>query len=152
LKEFTMTVQRNFLTALLIGTLTAGLALAQSPEGNMMGGKKDNMMGGKQGAQMMTGPMMNSEMRRGMSGTMTHMHRMMQQMAGTMEHHGHGMDMNSMTDMSKMMDDMGGMMQNMATHMRDGNLDHAMLRTMNEQMDAMGKSMRHMESHHETKK
>ena len=79
-----MTVQRKHLTALLIGTLTAGFALAQAPEGHMMGGNNNNMMEGKQGSQMMTGPMMNSEMMHGMSGTMTHMHRMMQHMAGTM--------------------------------------------------------------------
>ena len=139
-----MTLQRKHLTTLLISTLAAGFVLAQAPGGNMMGGTNNNMMGGTQGSQAMAGQMMNPEMMRGLSGTMTQMHQMMQQMAGTMKDHGHGMGPKSMADMSKMMDDMGGMMQNMAAGMRDGKMDHAMFKTMNEQMDAMGKSMKHM--------
>lgn len=151
-KEYTMTPQRQHLTAILLGTLTAGFALAQSPGGGMMGGgTKPTMMGGQQGSQMMGGQMMKPEMMRGMVGTMTQMHQMMQKMAGTMEHGGQGMDMKAMADMSKMMDDMAGMMQNMAARMRDGKMDQAMLKTMNERLDAMGKSLKPMQHVHDTK-
>lgn len=147
-----MRLQKNHLTALLIGTLTAGIALAQTPDGNRMDGTKKGMMKGRQGHQVMAGPMMQPDMMHGMSGTMNHMHQMMQRMSGIMEHHGRGMDMKSMGDMSKMMDDMGGMMQAMAARMRDGKMDHAMLKTMNERLEGMGKSMQHMEQSPQSKK
>lgn len=143
-----MTVQRKHLIALLVSALTAGVVLAQAPGGNMMGGTNNNMMGGTQGSQAMAGQMMNPEMMRGLSGTMTQMHQMMQQMAGTVEHHGRGMGPQSMADMSKMMEEMGGMMQNMAAGMREGKIDHGMFKTMNEQMDVMGKSIKHMKTTH----
>jgi len=147
-----MTMLKSYLISIFLGTLTAGIALAQAPEGKMMGDKKNNMMEGKKGSQMMTMPMMNPEMMRGMCGTMNQMHQMMQQMAGTLEHHGHSMDMKSMDEMAKMMADMGGMMHNMATHMRDGKMDAAMLKTMKEQMDTMGKSLKCNETTQKTKK
>ena len=143
-----MTVQRKHLIALLVSALTAGVVLAQAPGGNMMGGTNNNMMGGTRGSQSMAGQMMNPEMIHGLSGTMTQMHQMMQQMAATVEHHGRGMGPQSMADMSKMMEEMGGMMQNMAAGMREGKMDHAMFKTMNEQMEAMGKSIKHMKTTH----
>ena len=143
-----MTVQRKHLIALLVSALTAGVVLAQAPGGNMMGGTNNNMMGGTRGSQSMAGQMMNPEMIHGLSGTMTQMHQMMQQMAATVEHHGRGMGPQSMADMSKMMDDMGGMMQNMAAGMREGKIDHGMFKTMNEQMEVMGKSIKHMKTTH----
>lgn len=147
-----MQSQRRYLTTILLGTLAVGFALAQSPGGGMMGGgTKTNMMGGQQGSQMMGGQMMKPEMMRGMVGTMTQMHQMMQKMAGTMEHGGQGMDMKAMTDMAKMMDELAGMMQNMAARMRDGKVDQTMLKTMNERMDAMGKSLKPMQQTHEAK-
>ena len=151
-----MTTQRKHLTTLLISVLATGFVLAQAPGGNMMGGSNNsmmggtnnNMMGGSQGSQAMAGQMMNPEMMRGLSGTMTQMHQMMQQMAGTVEHHGRGMGPQSMADMSKMMEEMGGMMQNMAAGMREGKIDHGMFKTMNEQMEVMGKSIKHMKTTH----
>jgi len=135
-----MTVQRKHLIALLVSALTAGVVLAQAPGGNMMGGTR--------GSQSMAGQMMNPEMIHGLSGTMTQMHQMMQQMAATVEHHGRGMGPQSMADMSKMMEEMGGMMQNMAAGMREGKIDHGMFKTMNEQMEVMGKSIKHMKTTH----
>ena len=114
----------------------------------MMGGTNNNMMGGTRGSQSMAGQMMNPEMIHGLSGTMTQMHQMMQQMAATVEHHGRGMGPQSMADMSKMMEEMGGMMQNMAAGMREGKIDHGMFKTMNEQMEVMGKSIKHMKTTH----
>jgi methyl-accepting chemotaxis protein len=146
--EYNMTVQRKHLIALLVSALTAGVVLAQAPGGNMMGGTNNNMMGGTRGSQSMAGQMMNPEMIHGLSGTMTQMHQMMQQMAATVEHHGRGMGPQSMADMSKMMEEMGGMMQNMAAGMREGKIDHGMFKTMNEQMDVMGKSIKHMKTTH----
>jgi len=143
-----MTVQRKHLIALLVSALTAGVVLAQAPGGNMMGGTNNNMMGGTRGSQSMAGQMMNPEMIHGLSGTMTQMHQMMQQMAATVEHHGRGMGPQSMADMSKMMEEMGGMMQNMAAGMREGKIDHGMFKTMNEQMEVMGKSIKHMKTTH----
>ena len=154
-----MTHQRTHLTALLIGALTAGFALAQAPGGSRMGGTNNNntmmggtgnntMMGGTQGSQAMGGQMMNPETMRGLSGTMTQMQQMMRQMAGTVEHHGHSLDPRSMADLSKMMDDMGGMMQNMASGMRDGKMDHALFQTMNERMGVIGKSLKHLKYRH----
>jgi methyl-accepting chemotaxis protein len=136
------------LIALLVSALTAGVVLAQAPGGNMMGGTNNNMMGGTRGSQSMAGQMMNPEMIHGLSGTMTQMHQMMQQMAATVEHHGRGMGPQSMADMSKMMEEMGGMMQNMAAGMREGKIDHGMFKTMNEQMEVMGKSIKHMKTTH----
>jgi len=74
-----MTTQRKHLATLLISMLAAGFVLAQAPGGNMMGGSNNNMMcgtnnnmmGGTQGSQAMAGQMMNPEMMRGLSGTMT---------------------------------------------------------------------------------
>jgi methyl-accepting chemotaxis protein len=146
--EYNMTVQRKHLIALLVSALTAGVVLAQAPGGNMMGGTNNNMMGGTRGSQSMAGQMMNPEMIHGLSGTMTQMHQMMQQMAATVEHHGRGMGPQSMADMSKMMEEMGGMMQNMAAGMREGKIDHGMFKTMNEQMEVMGKSIKHMKTTH----
>ena len=143
-----MTVQRKHLIALLVSALTAGVVLAQAPGGNMMGGTNNNMMGGTRGSQSMAGQMMNPEIIHGLSGTMTQMHQMMQQMAATVEHHGRGMGPQSMADMSKMMEEMGGMMQNMAAGMREGKIDHGMFKTMNEQMEVMGKSIKHMKTTH----
>jgi methyl-accepting chemotaxis protein len=146
--EYNMTVQRKHLIALLVSALTAGVVLAQAPGGNMMGGTNNNMMGGTRGSQSMAGQMMNPEMIHGLSGTMTQMHQMMQQLAATVEHHGRGMGPQSMADMSKMMEEMGGMMQNMAAGMREGKIDHGMFKTMNEQMEVMGKSIKHMKTTH----
>jgi methyl-accepting chemotaxis protein len=146
--EYNMTVQRKHLIALLVSALTAGVVLAQAPGGNMMGGTNNNMMGGTRGSQSMAGQMMNPEMMHGLSGTMTQMHQMMQQLAATVEHHGRGMGPQSMADMSKMMEEMGGMMQNMAAGMREGKIDHGMFKTMNEQMEVMGKSIKHMKTTH----
>lgn len=136
---------KKHLIAILLGTLVAGFALAQSSGGGMMGGTKPNMMGGQMGSQMMGGQMMKAEMMRGMVGTMNQMHQMMEKMAGTMEQ-GQGMDAKAVADMSKTMDDMAGMMKNMAAGMRDGRMDAAMLKSMNDRLEVMSKSMKTVES------
>lgn len=134
-----MIPQRQHLTTILLGTLTAGFALAQMPGGGVTGGgTKTNMMGGQQGAQMMGGQMMKSEMMGGMVGTLNQMHQLMEQLAGTM---GHDLNMKQMGQVAKMMDDMSGMMKTMAVQCREGKMDAAQLKIMNQRLETMKKIM-----------
>ncbi len=129
-------------TVFLVGT--TGAALAQMPGGGMGPGSNPSMMSGSMASQMMGGQMMKAEMMRGMVGTMNQMHQMMEKMAGAMER-SQGKDAKTVAEMSKMMDDMAGMMKTMATRMRDGRMDAALLKTTNERLEGMGKSLAAME-------
>lgn len=141
-----MTPKKQYMAATLFGMLATGFAMAQMPgEGGRPGGSNTNFMVGEHGAQMMGEGMMRSEMLHGMVGTMSQMQDIMQKMAGTVGQGPLGANAKSMTDMSTQMQDMAGMMKNMATHLRGGKMDQAMLKDMNERLKTMGKALEPMQ-------
>ena len=129
----------RFLATTGFMTCAAGAALAQMAGGGMGGtGTSSSMMSGAMGAQMMGGQMMKADMMSGMVGTMIQMNQIMEKMAGRMSV---AMDMRTMTNMSDAMDDMSGMMKEMATQMRSGRMDPALMTRMNARMAAMNKAL-----------
>lgn len=134
-----MSSTTRFLTTAAFIACTAGAAMAQMAGGGMTGsGTKPGMMTSQMGSQMMGSQMMTTEMMHGMAGTMTQMHQIMETMAGAM---GPAMDLKTMTGMSTVMDDMAGMMKDMASRLRNGQMDEAMLKHMNARMATMTRTM-----------
>ena len=121
--------------------LTAVTAFAQMGGHGGMAGHHDDSemhhMSTQQSTHMMGGHMMNMQMFREMSGIMSRMYHMMQNMP-------QNMNMQRNKEMSSLMKEMSITMQEMSDHMAEGNMDTASAKKMEERMKAMNRIMDNM--------